>query len=188
MNLPNKFTISRIILSLICVGLILKDTFLSLIMAFFIFILASFTDYLDGFLARKEKVVSDLGKLLDPIADKILIIGVFAAFLQLGLINAWMVVAVMLREFIVTGLRLLALGKGKVLEAKRFGKHKTLSQVLGIFIIFGVVILFKRYPHSNFILVLYQYLIPAVMWYIVLVTLFSGVYYLWTNRRIIRTF
>ena len=188
MNLSNRFTLLRIILSFICVGLILRNTFFSLGLALFVFLIASFTDYLDGFIARKQNLVSDLGKLLDPIADKILIVGAFLSFLELGIINTWMVVVIMLREFIITGLRLLVLNKGLVLEARRFGKHKTFSQVLGVLIIFIILVLIKRYPENNIVSLLYNYLIPAVMWYVVGVTFFSGVYYLWANRRLIKTF
>jgi CDP-diacylglycerol---glycerol-3-phosphate 3-phosphatidyltransferase len=188
MNTPNKLTFLRIVLAFICIAFILIDTFGSLLLAFLVFALASFTDFLDGYLARRNNLISDLGKLLDPIADKILIIGIFCAFLQLGVINAWIVVSIMLREFIVTGLRLYGLNKGVVLEAKYFGKHKTLSQVAGIFIILITLIILKIFPASSPALFLYGRIIPLVLYYIVFITLFSGVYYFWVNRKIIRTF
>jgi CDP-diacylglycerol--glycerol-3-phosphate 3-phosphatidyltransferase len=188
MNISNQLTFLRIFLSFICIGLILKNSFYSLLWAFIIFIIASFTDFLDGFMARRKKIISDLGKLLDPVADKILIIGVFLAFLQLRVVNAWMVSIIMLREFIITGMRFYSLSKGIILEAKRWGKHKTFSQVLGIIFIFIILILFKRNPQSKFIILLYYKLIPLIMGYIMIVTLFSGIYYFWINRKIIRTF
>ncbi|MBN3040702.1 MAG: CDP-diacylglycerol--glycerol-3-phosphate 3-phosphatidyltransferase [Candidatus Omnitrophica bacterium] len=188
MNTPNKITLLRIILSFFCIGFILADDYASLITAFILFIVASLTDILDGFLARKKNLTSDLGKLLDPIADKILIIGVLCAFLQLGIIDAWIVSLIMLREFIITGLRLYGLNRGVVLEAKRFGKHKTLSQVTGIFIIFLTLILIHILPGNKFLLFLKDSFIPLMMWYIVVITLSSGVYYFWVNRRAIRTF
>jgi CDP-diacylglycerol--glycerol-3-phosphate 3-phosphatidyltransferase len=189
MNLPNKLTFSRIFLSFICVALILQNTFASLTLALVVFILASFTDYLDGYIARKKNLVSDLGKLLDPIADKILIVGVFLAFLKLGVINTWMVVVIMLREFVITSLRLFVLSRGgEVLEAKRFGKHKAFSQLLGIHIIFAIKILYEKAPQSNLSEILYPLIINILMWYILIVTLFSGFYYLWANRKLIKTF
>lgn len=188
MNVANRLTILRLLLAFICIGLILKNSFISLSVALAIFCLASLTDFLDGFLARKKNLVSDLGKLLDPIADKILIIGVFCAFLELGIINTWMVSLIMLREFIITGLRLYGLNKGIILEAKRLGKHKTFSQVVGVFVIFLTLILSKITPQSLFVFFLYQKFIPILMWYIVIITLFSGIYYFWVNRRAIRTF
>ena len=189
MNLPNKLTFSRIFLSFICVALILENTFVSLTAALLVFVLASFTDYLDGFLARKKNLVSDLGKLLDPIADKILIVGVFLAFLKLDVVNTWMVVVIMLREFVITSLRLFVLSRGgEVLEAKRFGKHKAFTQILGIHIIFIIKIIYERFPESTLSGVLYPLVINILMWYILIVTLFSGFYYLWANRKLIKTF
>ncbi|MCM8786672.1 MAG: CDP-diacylglycerol--glycerol-3-phosphate 3-phosphatidyltransferase [Candidatus Omnitrophica bacterium] len=189
MNISNKLTFLRVILAFFCIGFILQNTFASIIIAFLIFIFASFTDFLDGYLARRKKIISDLGKIIDPIADKILIIGIFLAFLQIKVvINAWMVTAIILREFIITGLRLYSLSKGEVLEAERWGKHKTVSQVIGIFVIFVALILYKKFPYNNFILFLYTKITYFLMWYIVIITLFSGVYYFWKNRRFIRTF
>lgn len=188
MNTPNKLTLVRIVLAFICIGLILKGSFIPLLLAFGTFIIASLTDFLDGFLARKKGLVSDLGRLLDPIADKILIIGVFCAFLELRIINTWVVSLIMFREFIVTGFRLYGLNKGIVLEARKFGKHKTFSQVLGISIIFITLILSQKFPEASFIIFLQYKLIPLVMWYIVIITLFSGGYYFWVNRKAIRTF
>lgn len=188
MNTPNKLTILRIILSFICIGFILQNSLSSLLIAFVAFCLASITDFLDGYIARKRNLISDLGKILDPIADKILIIGVFCAFLELGIINSWMVSLIMFREFIITGLRLYGLNKGTVLEARRFGKHKTVSQVVGIFVIFFALILSKILPGSLIVPFLYGKLIPLLMWYIVIITVFSGIYYFWVNRKVIRTF
>lgn len=187
MNISNKLTISRIVLTFICIGLILRNTFNSLILAFLIFLIASLTDFLDGFMARRKNLVSDLGKILDPIADKILIIGVFLAFLQVGVINAWMVSVIMLREFIITSLRLYSLNKGIVLEAQVLGKHKTVSQIIGIITIFLTLILLKICLNSA-VIFFHGRVIPLIMWYIVVITLYSGVNYLWVNRQIIKTF
>ncbi len=188
MNVANKLTLLRILLAFICIGLILANSLATLSVAFVVFCLASLTDFLDGFLARRKNLTSDLGRLLDPIADKILIIGVFCAFLELGVVNAWMVSLIMLREFIITGLRLYGLSKNVVLEAKRFGKHKTFSQVAGVCTIFVALISKAVFPQSKAVVFLYQIFIPLMMWYIVIITLFSGVYYFWVNRRAIRTF
>ncbi len=188
MNLPNYLTFLRIVLSFLCVIFTLKFNLLSLCLAFTMFICASLTDFLDGFIARKYGKVSDLGKLLDPIADKILVLGVFLAFLVLGIVNIWMVIVIMMREFIITGVRLFALSRGRVLEAKRFGKHKTFSQVVCINYIFIVVILSKILKDNATVDFLYEKGIPLFMWYVVVVTAFSGVHYLWANRRIIRNF
>jgi len=188
MNISNQLTFLRIFLTFICILFILLHTLISLIIAFFIFLLASFTDFLDGFLARRKRIVSDLGKIIDPLADKILIIGVFSAFLQLDVVNVWMLVAIMLREFIITGLRIYALNKGVVLAASKSGKHKTFSQITGIIIIFIILIFLKAYPNSSAAGFLYYRFIPLVLWYIVFITIFSGIHYFWSNRKLIKTF
>lgn len=189
MNIANYLTFLRIILAFFCIGFILHNDFSSILIAFIIFIIASLTDLLDGIFARRQNLITDLGKLLDPIADKILIIGVFLAFLQLEIVvNAWMVAVIMLREFIITGLRLYVLKSGEVLEAKRWGKHKTVSQVIGIVVIFIALLLFRQFPQNNFVIFLYERVTHVIMWYVVLITLFSGVYYFWINRKLIKTF
>jgi len=188
MNIPNYLTLSRIVIAFLCMAFMLWNNLFSLVTAFLLFILASFTDFLDGFIARRYNKVSDLGKLFDPIADKILILGVFLAFLALGIINIWMVIIIMTREFIITGVRLFAINKGYILGARRFGKHKTASQMIGVIYIFAVLILRKMLPESTIILFLYDKGVPLLMWYIVIVTAFSGIHYLWVNRRIIKNF
>ena len=172
MNIPNVLTLFRIILAFVCVMLILQLKPASLIYAFLVFLLASFTDFLDGFIARRSNAISDLGKLLDPIADKILILGVFLAFLVTNVINVWMVIIIMMREFIITGIRLMALNRGYVLEAKRFGKHKTLSQMIGINFIFIVLILKQVIRDNKIIDFVYSEGIFILMSYIVIVTAF----------------
>lgn len=187
MNIANQLTILRIVLAFVAMVLILRHTLFSLSCAFVVFLIAAFTDFLDGFLARRRQLISDLGKILDPIADKILIIGVFLAFLDLNIINIWMVVFIMLREFIVTGLRLAVLNKGVVLEARFLGKNKTVSQIAAIILIFITLILSKVYPGDKVVNFTYFTIIPCVMWYVVAITVFSGVHYLWANRRLIKT-
>jgi len=189
MNIANQLTFLRIILAFLCIGFILGNTFSSILFAFGIFILASLTDLFDGFLARKKNTITDLGKILDPIADKILIIGVFLAFLQLDIVvNAWMVSVIMLREFIITGMRLSNLNKGEVLEAKRWGKHKTVSQIAAIILIFLSLLLYIKFPRNEFVVFLYTKVTHVLMWYVVVITLFSGIWYFWVNRRSIKTF
>ena len=186
--MPNYLTLSRIVIAFLCMALTLWNNNFSLIVAFLLFILASFTDFIDGFIARKYNKISDLGKLLDPIADKILILGIFLAFLVLGIINIWMVIIIMTREFIITGVRLLGLSRGYALAARKFGKHKTASQMIGIIYIFIVLILKHILAQNAIVLFLYNKGIPFLMWYIVVVTASSGIHYLWANRKIVRNF
>ena len=103
------------------------------VIALGLFLLATLTDLLDGVLARRLNQQSEFGALLDPIADKILVLAAFLSFVELKLIPAWMVVLIVSREFLVTGLRLVAYRQGKVLAAEKQGKHKTVSQMVAIF-------------------------------------------------------
>ncbi len=184
MNTPNKLTILRIVLAFICIGLILKNTFNSIILALIVFGLASLTDFFDGYLARKYNLISNLGKILDPIADKILIVGVFFSFFCLGLVNAWMVILITVREIVLTGVRLLNLKKGIVQDAQKIGKYKTVSQIAGILIIFLLMILAKSIPSNETVIFLYNKFIPILMWYVVGITVFSGIIYLKANQTI----
>jgi len=188
MNISNQLTVLRIILAFVCVGFTLWNTFSSLLIAFLVFIVASVTDFLDGFFARRHNLVTDLGKILDPIADKTLIICVFLAFLELDMVNTWIVSAIILRELILTSVRLFSLNKGVVLEARFLGKQKTVSQIAGIIVIFLVLLLHKRAPANPAVLFLHDKFVPAMMWYILVITVVSGLHYLWQNRKVIKTF
>ena len=184
MNLPNKLTIFRIILAFICIGLILKNTLTSIILALVVFGLASLTDFFDGYIARKYNLISDFGKILDPIADKVLILGVFFSFFCLGIVNFWMVILIAIREILLTVIRLFNLKKGLVQDAKNIGKYKTVSQIAGILIIFLIIILLKSMPSNEIVIYLFNKFIPVLMLYIVGITVFSGIIYL-TSKRIV---
>lgn len=192
MNIANRLTILRILLTfvfmffLFCHGLWAKALSLA------IFIFAALSDFFDGMIAHKKNMVTDFGKLMDPIADKILILAAFAAFVQMQLIEAWMFVIIVSREILITSLRLFALNKGKVLSATRAGKHKTLSQMLVIFSILGFIVLkevqltyFTWDPNGE---KLFRQGIYILMLFTVGLTLYSGLSYLWENRKIIAKF
>ena len=141
MNLPNKLTISRIALTFIFMFFLFCSGVYAKSLALATFMLASFTDYYDGYLARKTGQITNLGKILDPIADKVLTLAAFLVFVELGLIEAWMVVIIIMREFFVTGVRLVAVGKGIVLAAEQGGKHKTVFQIVAIFLILVFIVI-----------------------------------------------
>src|SRR4030042_753815 len=141
MNIANKLTILRILLTFIFMFFLFCSGLWAKITGFAIFILAALSDFLDGRLAHKKNMITDFGKLMDPIADKILVLSAFAAFLQMRLINVWMFMIIISREILITSLRLFALNKGRVLSASRAGKHKTASQMAVIFLILGFLVL-----------------------------------------------
>lgn len=140
MNIANKLTLSRIIIIPFFMFALLFERLnanLTLIMisryaALLLFIVASVTDYVDGLVARRLNLESPLGRLLDPLADKLLITAAFVSFVDLQIFPAWIVIVILCREFIVTGLRSLGSAQGRIIHADRWGKHKTLSQVLTV--------------------------------------------------------
>lgn len=137
MNVPNVLTISRFILTaLLLLLLSLPDAlWLSKTAALLVFIIASITDYYDGKLARTVYGITSFGKLMDPLADKVMVCAAFVSFTELGWVPAYIVVIIIAREFLVTGLRLLAIEKGLLISAGKWGKHKTIWQITVIIII-----------------------------------------------------
>ncbi|MGN0526370.1 MAG: CDP-diacylglycerol--glycerol-3-phosphate 3-phosphatidyltransferase [Acutalibacteraceae bacterium] len=135
-NIPNRLTIVRIIMTPIFLGLFLSDLPHAYLWGFMAFGLGSITDFLDGFLARKYNIVTVFGQLADPVADKILTTSALLAFMQLGLCNIWIIVIVLLREFTITSIRLVATSQGVVIPANIYGKIKTISQM-----VFSVIIM-----------------------------------------------
>jgi CDP-diacylglycerol--glycerol-3-phosphate 3-phosphatidyltransferase len=138
-NIANLLTISRIVVAPIFLVLIFRDELWCKWTAGVLFGLGAYSDYLDGYLARKYHLYSDLGALLDPLADKVLLLSAFLAFVQMQLAPAWMVLTIMAREFLITGLRQVALSRQVVIAASRAGKHKTVSQIVAISVILAIL-------------------------------------------------
>lgn len=136
MNLPNKITVLRILLvPVLMLFLLVSEIDYRFFFALLVFVIAAGTDHLDGRLARKFDLVTDFGKFLDPLADKMLVMSVFICFVDLKLVSAVSVVIILLREFLVTSLRLVAMSSGQVIAANIFGKAKTVSQIVAITVI-----------------------------------------------------
>jgi len=126
MNLPNKLTIARVICVPIFVILFLLELY---IWAFIVFVAASITDMLDGKIARARNMVTNFGKIMDPLADKVLVYAAFALFVEKGLMPGWMLIVILAREFAVSGMRTVAASEGKVIAAGMTGKIKTVLQM-----------------------------------------------------------
>lgn len=144
MNFPNLLTLSRIPLMLMVIGLLYPDPSTSLPyirgLALLLFLFAALTDWLDGWLARKFGQVSEFGKFMDALADKVLTMGMFVSLLALGALEKWslfLILLILSREFLITGLRLVAAAKGKTLAAEKIGKIKTVIQLLCISLVLG---------------------------------------------------
>lgn len=187
MNLPNKLTILRMMLVFVFMAFLLSRGIAAKTLALVTFLIASLTDFLDGYIAKKNNMVTDFGKLMDPIADKILILAAFMAFVEMELVPAWMVVIIVFREAIITGLRIMALTQGKVLAAEDGGKQKMVSQVLSVlailfFLIFreaGIKV-FGFWSDSTERI--YKDTIFILMLITTLLTMISGISYLIKNK------
>ena len=138
MNLPNKLTILRVIMIPVFLVVLLGSIVPSPInryAAVLIFMAASFTDYLDGHIARKYNLVTNFGKFMDPLADKLLVSSALISMVAMGEIPAWIVIIIISREFIITGFRTIAVENGVVLAASMWGKIKTVSQMIMIIVV-----------------------------------------------------
>ncbi|HZR40362.1 MAG TPA: CDP-diacylglycerol--glycerol-3-phosphate 3-phosphatidyltransferase [Ktedonobacteraceae bacterium] len=131
-NLPNILSVSRLLATVLVFILVLVNQPWAFLVATIIFILASVTDYLDGYLARRFKVVSTLGVFLDLTADKVFVAAILVAMVQISLVPAWIVFIIITREFLVTGLRSMAAARGKVIPAGIWGKQKTFITLVAI--------------------------------------------------------
>ena len=146
MNLPNILTLSRIVFAFFIVLLLLANTLAGHITAALLFVIAAGTDFYDGYLAKRQGLSSDFGKIMDPISDKVLMLAVFGVLAHLGMVAWWMVIAMAAREVAVTVFRLQAMAQGLVLAAERAGKIKTACQMLTI----AAILLFLITEQSEF--------------------------------------
>lgn len=191
MNLPNQLTLLRIALSFLLILLLLTPGLGAKLAAAVVFTVASLTDLWDGRIARSKGRVTDFGVLMDPIADKVLVLAAFLAFVQLNIVPAWMVALIATREFLVTGLRLFALGKGHVLPAEAAGKHKTVSQIVAISFTLLFLIALEwgaTRPHGSQWVAVMESGIWWLMLITVALTLTSGFSFLWRHRKLILNF
>lgn len=154
LNLANQLSLLRILMTPLVVLLLYFPGKITCWLAVLIFIFASITDWLDGYIARRSNMVTSMGKFLDPLADKVLICSVLIMFAQLQWAPAWVVIVIVCRELVVTGLRAIAVDEGIVLAADKFGKAKTVLQILAIipltlhFPVFG----YELWPYGEFLL------------------------------------
>ncbi len=189
MNIANRMTVFRILATFVFMFFLFCQGLWAKILSLLVFTIAAASDFYDGWIAQRKNIVTDFGNLMDPIADKILVLAAFAAFVQMQLIEAWMFVIIISREILITSLRLFALNKGKVLAATKTGKHKTLSQMAVIFAILGFIILkeimLEFYTWNPSWEKFFRSGIYMLMLFTVAFTLYSGISYLWKNRKII---
>ena len=195
MNLPNQLTMGRLFLTALFVAVMsIPDQLLKSIhlldyritIAILFFLIASLTDFLDGYIARKLNLVTDFGKLMDPLVDKILTSAVFIILSKEDMIPAWITITIISREFLVTGLRLLASNQGKVLSADSLGKWKTTSQI--IVASYFLTILGSNEPILKYLKFINQPMFGDLLIIIcTTITVVSGWSYLSKNRELVKT-
>ena len=176
MNLPNKLSLIRVICIPVLVVLLYFQETACQIAAVVIFCLACITDYFDGQIARKKNLITDFGKFIDPLADKLLVLSVLIMLIHLRLIMAWVVILILARELAVDGLRMVAVTKGEVISAAWSGKVKTFSQMILI-----LYLLIFRIPVTDFWIG-----IVLTAW-VVLITLYSGYQYFSRHGKTLRS-
>ncbi len=191
MNLPNKLTASRFVLTVLFLWCLFANFPWHQTLGLVLFCLAGVTDYLDGRIARQRQLITNFGILMDPLADKIMTCSAFIAFVESTHVNpnapvklaAWMVVIIVSRELAITGMRLLAASKNVVLAAENYGKHKTIWQIISIIALL-VVDALHEWPVP--LQMLFRGWSPVfaeiALWITVVLTMLSGGIYLWRNR------
>ena len=175
MNTPNKLTVLRVIMVPFFVFFMLSGCGgeASKWIALALFVVASLTDLLDGYLARRDNLVTDFGKFMDPLADKLLVCSALICFVEIGKMPAWMVIIIIAREFIISGFRLIASDNGIVIAANYWGKFKTVSQMI-------MIILLIMYLGGVFYI-----LGEAFKWIALALTVISLVDYIWKNKQVL---
>lgn len=191
MNLPNRLTVSRLVITIVFVAVVSTTFPFHYTLALVLFVLAAVTDYVDGEIARRYSLITDFGKLMDPLVDKIMTTAAFVCLVPLQAIPAWVAIVVITREFLITGLRLLAVSKGQVLAADPIGKHKTSWQIATV-IFFLVLLASLEFAHLPLSVAMGRYLHQlwtyggwTVSGIAVLLTAYSGIDYLWRHRNMI---
>ena len=183
MNLPNKLTIFRVILIVPFIILLLggqagwfgENTFVTDMIALAIFIIASLTDLIDGKIARKYNLITDFGKFMDPLADKLLVCSAMIALIEMNRIPSWVVIIIIAREFIISGFRLIASDNGVVIAASYWGKFKTTFQML---MIIALILDFQnRY---------FQMLATALTYIALILTVVSLIDYIAKNKQVLK--
>ncbi len=176
MNVPNMLTLFRVILVPVFMWALLSGFY---VVAIVVFAVASLTDQLDGYLARKNNQVTTFGKLMDPLADKILTISALVCLLGIGAkyVTAWVVMIIIARELIVTGIRQLAMGENTVIAASKWGKAKTVSQMAALIAVMLDLIIPLRW--GGFELTFWLIALAVVL------TVYSGIDYIVKNRHLI---
>ncbi len=190
MNWANRLTVSRLGLTILFVLALNSQWRLGHTLALLFFVVAGITDYVDGAIARRYQFITNFGKLMDPLVDKIMIAAAFISLVPLGAIPAWAATIVVARDFLITGLRLLASSQGQVLPSENLGKHKTSWQIATV-IFFLVLLSVRELQFADTKTLWWDKAWTlgggALVWITVILTLYSGLGYAWRHRAVVGT-
>jgi len=189
MNWANRLTLTRLALTVLFVFCLSSAWRYGRTIALVLFVIAGITDYFDGEIARRYGIITRFGKLMDPLVDKVMIAAGFICLVPLGAVPAWVATIVVARDFLITGLRLLASSEGIVLPAERLGKHKTSWQIVTV--AFFLLLLAAREIRpavwtTRWWQNAWYYVGDALLWITIGLTVYSGVGYFWRHRRLTR--
>jgi CDP-diacylglycerol---glycerol-3-phosphate 3-phosphatidyltransferase len=188
MNWANRLTLSRLVLTVLFVLALNSSWQYARTAALVIFLIAGLTDFIDGEIARRYGVITNFGKLMDPLVDKIMMAAAFISLVPLKAVPAWAATTVVARDFLITGLRLMASAKGRVLPAEQLGKQKTSWQIITVIFFLGLLSMSElRYANETSIwwLRAWSEAGPVLVWITVALTVYSGVGFTWRNRELI---
>jgi CDP-diacylglycerol--glycerol-3-phosphate 3-phosphatidyltransferase len=188
MNWANRLTLSRLLLTVLFVAALSSSWAYARTSALIIFLIAGLTDFIDGEIARRYGSITNFGKLMDPLVDKIMMAAAFISLVPLKAVPAWAATAVVARDFLITGLRLMASAKGRVLPAERLGKQKTSWQVITVIFFLGLLAIAElRYANerSTWWFRAWHDAGPVLVWITVALTIYSGLGYAWRHRELI---
>lgn len=186
MNLPNKLTLVRILLIPVFVLLLTFPNMWCQLAAALVFVGASITDYLDGNIARKHNLVTNFGKFADPIADKMLVMSAYIVLVAQGRMPAWVCILFLAREFTISGFRLVAAGGGKVIAAGMLGKIKTVTQMIASVMLIVFLPCNGHEAIFGFMGTFGEVLANIMMYFALVMTVWSGVDYIYKNRHFIK--
>jgi CDP-diacylglycerol---glycerol-3-phosphate 3-phosphatidyltransferase len=188
MNWANRLTLSRLLLTIVFVIALNSSWQYSRTIALVVFLIAGISDFIDGEIARRYGFVTNFGKLMDPLVDKIMVAAAFISLVPLKAVPAWAATTVVARDFLITGLRLMASAKGKILPAEMLGKQKTSWQIVTIVFFLALLSLSElRYANETSIwwVRAWEEAGPVLVWITVALTIFSAVAYAWRHRELI---
>src|SRR5438309_4353536 len=188
MNWANRITLSRLLLTVFFVAALNSSWQYARTSALIIFLIAGLTDFIDGEVARRYGIITNFGKLMDPLVDKIMIAAAFISLVPLKAIPAWAATTVVARDFLITGLRMMASSKGHVLPAERLGKQKTSWQVVTVIFFLALLSMHElRYANetSTWWFRAWHEAGPILVWITVGLTVYSGLGYAWRHRELI---